>query len=161
MISQRLLDRMTTAEREALTRKPARCPTFGKGRVRAASTWAAGWRIVGGQRAYFRSRWEYNYAVYLQFLVEQRQIRGWEHEPETFWFPGVKRGCVSYLPDFRVTANDGRVEYHEVKGWMDPKSKTKLRRMTKYHPAVTMRVIDAKWFKANGPKLRFLKGWER
>lgn len=105
-------------------------------------SWKSAWRVVGGQRVFFRSRWEANYARYLETLRKQKQIKTWEHEPETFWFEGIKRGCVSYLPDFRVTFPDGRVEYHEVKGWMDARSKTKLKRMAKYHPEVVMVLID-------------------
>lgn len=120
-----------------------------------------GWRELGGQRKYFRSRWEYNYAVYLQFLLDQKQILKWEHEPETFWFEGIRRGVCSYLPDFRVTELNGSVRYVEVKGYMDAKSKTKLKRMKKYHPKVSIQVIDGSWFKANAPKLSFLKDWEK
>lgn len=129
-------------------------------RQRMETTWKAGWRHISGKDIYFRSRWEYNYAVYLQFLVEHGSIKSWDHEPKTFWFEGIKRGRVSYLPDFLIVNMDGSEEYHEVKGWMDPGSRTKLRRMKKYHPTVKLRVIDGKWFKANSPKLSFLKGWE-
>jgi len=128
---------------------------------RKAVTWKGGWREIGGRRIYFRSRWEYNYAVFLQLLVEQKRIKCWEHEPKTFWFDKIKRGCRSYLPDFRVDNLDGTEEYHEVKGWMDPKSKTKIERMARYYPTVKLIVIDGSWFKRNGPKLCFLPGWER
>ncbi len=124
-------------------------------------TWKQGWREIAGRRIFFRSRWEFNYAVYLQFLVEQGHILRWDHEPKTFWFDGVRRGCVSYLPDFEILGLDSTIEYHEVKGWMDARSKTKLRRMAKYHPTVKVRVIDGKWFKANTKKLSFLPGWEK
>jgi len=121
----------------------------------------AGWREIAGKKIFFRSRWEYNYACYLQFLVDQGQIVGWAHEPETFWFEKIRRGVRSYLPDFRVTERDGAIIYHEVKGWLDPKSKTKLKRMAKYHPLVRLRVIDSKWFRENGPKMRaVIPGWE-
>lgn len=121
----------------------------------------SGWRTVGGTRFYARSRWEANYARYLQFLKDKGLIRSWEHEPETFWFEGIRRGVCSYLPDFRITEQDGSQTYHEVKGWMDAKSKTKLKRMAKYHPTVKLRVIDWAWFKQNGPKLKLLiKDWE-
>jgi hypothetical protein len=97
---------------------------------------------------YFRSRWEANYARYLELLRQHGKITSWDHEPETFWFNGVKRGCVSYLPDFKVTMPDGSIEYHEVKGWMDAKSKTKIKRMAKYHPSVKLIVIATKEYNA-------------
>lgn len=124
------------------------------------TTWKQAWRVIDGRRIYFRSRWEFNYGLYLQFLKERKQIMEWEHEPETFWFDGIRRGCVSYLPDYRVINLDGSIEYHEVKGWMDDRSKTKLKRMKKFYPHIKLRVIDGKWFKANAAKLTFLKGWE-
>ena len=111
---------------------------------RTKCTWKQQWATVGGVRKYFRSQWELNYAHYLEWLKSKGQIKSWEHEPETFWFEGVKRGCVSYLPDFRVTENNGSIVYHEVKGWMDDRSKTKIKRMAKYHPNVKLIVIDSK-----------------
>jgi hypothetical protein len=128
---------------------------------RHKTTWKSGWRDIGGKRKYFRSRWEANYARYLEFLKQGNQILEWVHEPEVFWFEGIKRGCVSYLPDFKVTYIDNSVEYHEVKGWMDDRSKTKIKRMAKYHPAVVLKIIDAKWFKANNKMLtQIIFGWE-
>lgn len=116
--------------------------------------------MIGGRRIYFRSKWEANYARLLEWRKERGEIAEWEHEPHTFWFENIKRGVRSYLPDFRVTHLDGRQEYHEVKGWMDPKSETKLKRMAKYYPEVQVHVVAAPWFKANGPVLGFLPGWE-
>lgn len=126
---------------------------------RAGSSWKAGWRTVGGKRCFFRSQWEANYGCFLEFLRVNGEITDWEHEPETFWFDGVKRGTNNYTPDFRITSKRG-VEYHEVKGWMDPKSKVKIRRMAKYHPSVILVVKDSKWYKANASKLsKFVPGW--
>ena len=128
---------------------------------RQKTTWKADWREIGGKRKYFRSRWEANYARYLEFLKVQNQISDWEHEPEVFWFEGIKRGCVSYLPDFRVTELNGTFTYHEVKGWMDDRSKTKIKRMAIYHPSVILKIIDAKWFKNNNKTLTaIIYGWE-
>lgn len=90
---------------------------------------------------YFRSSWEANYARYLNKRVADGAIEKWQFEVDTFWFP-LRRGTVSYLPDFKVFYPSGRIEYHEVKGYMDPKSRTKLRRMAKYHPSVLILVID-------------------
>ena len=128
---------------------------------RQKQTWKAGWREIGGKRKYFRSKWESNYARYLEFLKVQKQILDWDHECEVFWFEGIKRGCVSYLPDYKVTELNGSFTYHEVKGWMDDRSKTKIRRMSIYHPSVILKIIDAKWFKANNRTLTsIIYGWE-
>jgi len=107
-----------------------------------------GWRTVAGKKNYYRSRWEANYARHLQLLKQMKKIKKWEHEPETFWFAAIKRGVRSYLPDFRITQMDGTIIFHEVKGWMDRKSKTKIKRMAKYHPNVTLIVIGPKEYKA-------------
>lgn len=128
---------------------------------RLGATWKAAWREIGGVKKFYRSRWEANYARYLEFIKKAGLIQHWEHEPETFWFEGIKRGCVSYLPDFRVTENSGRVVYHEVKGWMDDRSKTKIKRMAKYYPAVVLVVIDSTAYKALEKKIAsMVPGWE-
>jgi len=106
------------------------------------SSWKAGWRTIGGIKKYYRSRWEANYARYLEWLKQKGEIADWKHEPTTFWFENIKRGVRSYLPDFLVTENNGKQVYHEVKGWMDPKSKTKLKRMAKYYPDIPILLID-------------------
>jgi hypothetical protein len=115
---------------------------------------------VGDQEIFARSLWESNYAYYLEWLRKNGAIQSWEHEPETFWFEGIKRGVCSYLPDFKVVENNGDVVYHEVKGWMDKKSITKLKRMKKYHPTVKLFLADSKWFAQNVKKLSGLvTGW--
>jgi hypothetical protein len=128
---------------------------------RLGATWKAGWREIGGVRKYYRSKWEANYAHYLQWLKEKGQILDWKHEPETFWFEGIKRGCVSYLPDFWVKEVSGSEAYHEVKGWMDARSVTKIKRMAKYHPKVKLIVIDSKAYTALKKSCQGLvPGWE-
>lgn len=106
-----------------------------------------GWVNIGPHKIYTRSKWESNYARYLEWLASKDMIKSWEYEPDTFWFENIKRGVRSYLPDFKVTNNDGSIEYHEVKGWMDPRSKTKLKRMKKYHPTVKLVLIDSERYK--------------
>ena len=128
---------------------------------RPNASWKAGWREIGGIQKYYRSRWEANYARYLEWLKTNGEILKWDHEPETFWFDGIKRGCVSYLPDFRVIEKNGSVVYHEVKGWMDDRSITKIKRMAKYHPEIKLIVIDSKIYKSIAAKAKlFVNGWE-
>lgn len=123
--------------------------------------WRAGWREIGGVRKYYRSRWEANYARYLEWLVQKKQIKSWSHESTTFWFEEIKRGVCSYLPDFDVELLDDSIEHHEVKGYMDPKSKTKLKRMARYHPNVKIVLIGAKNYKAiERAVCRLVPGWE-
>lgn len=88
-------------------------------------------RARGGKRKdldniYFRSRWEANYARYLSFLDVE-----WEYEPETYIFEEIKRGTRSYTPDYYIPDEDVIIE---VKGYLDSKSRVKLKRMKKYYP---------------------------
>lgn len=106
-----------------------------------------GRRGKGGRRddlggRYFRSRWEANWARYLNLLKETGSIIEWEFEPVTFEFEGIKRGAMFYTPDFRITLPGGATKFQEVKGYMDQRSATKLKRMKKYHPAVVVELID-------------------
>lgn len=125
------------------------------------SEWKAGWREFGDQRCFFRSAWESNWGRYLEWLRVRGDIQKWEHEPETFWFEKIRRGTRSYLPDFRVTERNGSVVFHEVKGWMDQKSATKIKRMRIYHPTVKLIVIDKKQYASVRNALGgVIPGWE-
>jgi hypothetical protein len=128
---------------------------------RDGCTWKSGWREIGGIKKYYRSRWEANYARFLQWLKENGKIKDWKHEPQTFWFEGVKRGCVSYLPDFWVEELNESTSFHEVKGWMDDRSKTKLKRMKKYYPNISLVLIQRKEYKVIENNFsKIIIGWE-
>jgi hypothetical protein len=108
--------------------------------------------VVGGKRAdldnkFFRSRAEANYARFLNLCIERGMlgIHRWEYEPQEFKFP-IERGQRFYTPDFKVILVTGEYEWHEVKGWMDDQSKTKIKRFKKYHPqeAARWKLIDSK-----------------
>lgn len=102
---------------------------------------------VGGREMYFRSRWEYLYAEYLEFLKMNGQIRNWRFEPKFFEFP-VAHGTTRYLPDFEITELDGETWYAEVKGYFDQKSKTKLKRMARYYPDVKLVLVQGDFIKS-------------
>lgn len=116
---------------------------------------------LGGQ--YFRSRWEANYARYLNFLMAQGEpLAKWEYEVETFEFKHIRRGTRFYTPDFKLTFKDGHVEYHEVKGWDYPAGRTARRRFVRCYPDLVLKVVDAAFFK--GVKRAgldaLIPGWE-
>lgn len=113
-----------------------------------------GWAVIGGKRYYYRSTWEVYYAIFLQQLKEERKIIEWLYEPDTFWFDKIKRGTRCYLPDFKVKHLDGSIEYVEVKGYMDKKSATKIKRMRIYHPDIKLRVVTKAWFDKKGIVLK-------
>lgn len=113
-----------------------------------------GYRIIDGNSYYFKSSWEANAARLLTF-----QKRKWLYEPKTFWFEKIKRGVRSYTPDFYLP--DENI-FIEIKGWMDKKSLTKLKRMRIYYPEVYMEVWDKVTFKAFKQQGvgRLITGWE-
>lgn len=125
------------------------------------ATWKQEWKIINGKKIFFRSLWEFRYALYLQLLKEQGKINDWQHEPKTFWFEGIKRGTNNYKPDFLVIHKNDSEEWVEVKGYMDSKSATKIKRMSKYHPHIKLRVVDKSFFTKNSKNLNILiKDWE-
>jgi len=129
---------------------------------RQKTTWKSGWRVIGGKRKYYRSRWEANYARYLQSLKDADDIKSWEHEPKVFWFSQTKKGGVGYLPDFRVILKNGSVEYHEVKGWMDERSKSKIEGMQKFYPDTSLILIQQKEYNQIKSNLsKSIRGWEQ
>ena len=102
---------------------------------------------INGNDIFFRSSWEANYALYLDFLIKQKQIKSWTYEKDVFIFKKIKFGTRSYRPDFKIYNLDNTFEYHEVKGYMDNKSKTKIKRMAKYYPNVKLIIIDKDVYK--------------
>lgn len=110
---------------------------------------------------FFRSSWEANYARYLNFLIKIGKVEKWEFENTTFEFREIRRGTRSYIPDFAVWEPNGIFYYVEVKGWMDAKSKTKLKRMAKYYPDVEIRLVGKKEYNEIARKFKtVIKGWE-
>lgn len=138
---------------------------MGHSRSQANNGLHNGKRSKGGKRedlnnVYFRSTWEANYARYLNWLVSLGAITSWEYEPRVFIFP-VKRGNTSYTPDFRVIKADGSYSWHEIKGWMDATSKTKLKRMAKYYPEEPITILGQKEYYAIAREVKgFIPGWE-
>lgn len=107
-----------------------------------------GWYVVAGKKMFFRSEWEWNYALYLNWLISKKEIDSWEYEADVFIFHNIQFGTRSYTPDFKVFNNDGSVEYHEIKGYMTKKSATQLKRMKKYYPEVKLVLVDGKCYNA-------------
>ena len=131
------------------------------GKMNAGHTRARGGRRADIDNRYFRSAWEANYARYLNFLVAKGEIAGWDFECKTFIFEAIKRGIRSYTPDFKLLMNDGSHVWHEVKGWMDQPSRTRLARMAKYFPEEKVIVVDATWFRsANKTLPGLIPHWE-
>lgn len=110
---------------------------------------------------FFRSSWEANYARYLNLLIQNNVILKWEFEPDTFIFEKEIRGAKSYMPDFKITNHDGSIEYHEIKGWMDAKSKAKLKKFAKYYPTIKLILVDSKEYRKIEKQYKtVLTNWE-
>ena len=63
----------------------------------------------------YDSKLEAGYAMKLDWLKKAKEIRGWDRQHKIEFV--INETLVgTYLIDFRVMLNDGRVEYHEVKG---------------------------------------------
>lgn len=125
---------------------------------RQKATWKCGWRTISGTRIFFRSRWEANYGRYLQALKESKQIKDWIYEPKTFIFKDGK----TFLPDFEVINYNGSIEYHEVKGWNDERSKHHLQAMREDFPNEKLIVIFSKQYKDITREFsKKIEGWEK
>lgn len=112
---------------------------------------------VGERLIYFRSKWEANYALYLQMLKENGDIKDWTYEPQPFYEFPIKHGTTRYLPDFRVDNLDGTFYLCEIKGFSQ--GGIKLKRMAKYFPKIRIELVTGKeyrtLFKKLGKALRF------
>jgi hypothetical protein len=87
-------------------------------------------RSIVGKRTdlnlFTRSGWEANVCRYLK-----HQQMEYQYEPTTFFFSGVKKGTVIYTPDLYVPSLDAWIE---VKGYIDARGKTAIRRFKKHYP---------------------------
>jgi hypothetical protein len=152
---------LTQAQRDDLQNKMHRSIRENGPPKVARGTWKADWRTIGGKRNYYRSRWEANYARWLEYLKQCGDIIDWEHEPKVFWFEKILRGVRSYKPDFCVQDRDGEITWHEVKGWMDARSVTALKRFAKYYPDEILILVRERQIRALGKNhAAFIDGWE-
>lgn len=71
-----------------------------------------------------RSNWEANFARILKLYEID-----FDFEPTVFAFP-IKRGTKAYTPDFYIKEKNIWVE---IKGFLDDKSKVKLKRFKRYY----------------------------
>ena len=123
---------------------------------------AKGWIRYNNKEMYFKSLYEMNYAAYLQWLMIKGEIDSWEYEPKEFAFPKDKyKANLYYKPDFKVIENAGNHHWHEVKGYMDAKSKTKIRRFNKHFGETegNIVVVDKKWFTATKKQSHRIPNW--
>ena len=91
------------------------------------------------------SNYEYDYALYLDYLYDSGQIAGWVRNTTKFGFSEEVetrgRKQQAYRPDFIVFYKDGTYEIHEVKGWMNERSETVLAQFAKDYSGLKVVVI--------------------
>lgn len=99
----------------------------------------------------YKSKWESQYAQELEFRRLARDIKDWEYEPPdarvllTKWqWIGKRRSRASYMPDFKITHNDGSVEMVEVKGYLRRQDMTKYQWAVTLKPRYTWRMVTYK-----------------
>lgn len=94
---------------------------------------------IGGKEYHYRSKFERNWALYLQFLKETGEIIEWEYEVVLFNFQnqGYETGPFMYRPDFKVTEKDGHILYQECKGWHDGATNRKFQRTLVCYPDIS------------------------
>jgi hypothetical protein len=126
-------------------------------------------RDIYGRTQFFRSSWEANYARILEVMKMQGLIKDWDFEPDVFWFNGIKLGCRTYTPDFKIWLLDKDIGedalpfyFVEIKGYMDPRSATKIKRFNSYFPEITLEVVGSKEYKELAKNYAsVLPGWEK
>ena len=72
-----------------------------------------------------RGSWEMYYAQILDVWYLENRISGWSYESQRIPVDSVGAGRY-YLPDFRVSNNDGGIVFHEIKGVLRDLSARKI-----------------------------------
>ena len=114
---------------------------------------------VGGRTFTIKSSWEYDIALYLDYLKRNGLIDDWNYEPRKFVFKYNTLGVRTYKPDFSVIRGD-RVYYLEVKGWPDKKYEIKRELMRKEYPDIKLiYVMKDQYFAIERKHASELIGW--
>lgn len=104
----------------------------------------------------FKSATEANFARIMEFLGIK-----WKYEERAFSFSDYKTKPFIYLMDFEITSPGGfrgiDCQYIEVKGYMDARSRNKLRRLKKCYPAEAAKTIVVIYAKSKKKDIEFCK----
>lgn len=93
-----------------------------------------------------RNKLEAKYEAHLAILKAAGEIYDFDFEPEKFRLANAGDAC--YLtPDFRVLLNDGTVEFHDTKGFMEEDANIKIKWFVQQHPypLVIVRWVKGAW----------------
>jgi len=96
--------------------------------------------MVDGKRIRFKSKLEYRWAQYLDFLKSIGEIKDFFYEFHTF--RGFKSDRVKqYTPDFLVRTNDNSFEYYETKGMLEKYDLDKFKLLFDERPYVKLIIV--------------------
>ena len=128
--------------------------------AKAAGLTLVAWRAAGKPRAGaekrektgssvrpwhpYRSKWEADYAHYLDLLIPVGNLVSWDYEPDRLEI-GVG---AFYTPDFRIITRgvDRGIQYHEVKGYRREAAIVRLKAEALRYPQFRFVLVT----KANG-----------
>ena len=96
--------------------------------------------IVNDVLCHFRSKLEYRWAQYLDFLKTAGEIKDFFYEFHTFYFDGGG-SPKEYTPDFLIRNQDNGFEYHECKGYLQKFDLDKFKRMFDERPKVKITIV--------------------
>lgn len=96
---------------------------------------------------YFKSSWEYEFALILERIKNEGFIISWSYEPIRFIFEDVKQGIRSYLPDFVVFNKKGESIFFEVKGWKMENGMKRIEMFKERYPNIKLYIIDEREYK--------------
>jgi len=86
---------------------------------------------------YVRSSWEANCARFFEWSKKKNKefkVVSWEYEPHTFWYESFRRGNRHYTPDFLITLANKNEHWVEVKGYLRPGDRVKMKRFKRFYP---------------------------
>lgn len=98
-----------------------------------------------------RNKLEARYEAHLEALKLAGEICEYAFEPEKFRLANEGDACF-FTPDFRVLLNDGTVEFHDTKGFMEEDALLKIKWFVQQHPYP---LVVAKWAKGEWIKERW------
>lgn len=114
---------------------------------------------IRGKLYSFRSQAEAIYAISLEIRLLSDDILAWHYEPSLIQFAPTAGRIKAYVPDFLIYHRDGRKEWVEIKGKMDPASRVKIQKFEKEVAPITVIRTDSSEFALisliHKPKLKF------
>ena len=96
--------------------------------------------MVDGKLVHFKSKLEYRWSQYLDFLKDIGEIKDWFYEFHTFRFDDIYK-LKEYTPDFLVRNNDNSFSYYETKGMLQKYDLDKYKRLFDERPYVKLTVV--------------------